>query len=196
MKTFTHDQIHGWTKSSWVTEVNWVSAGVGWCPLGVNWGRLRVLWGVNCGGFGHIFGSPQNQPEALVPSQTKAGSGSNIIETEVGGGGVDTPNHASGWLAPPTDPRPTPNQPPTNGQPIANQPNQKPTDSVHMVSPYFEGAESRSGLGLPRFLGFGSVSRANTCGPKPYLNQPQTDPNTTATSPTKSTHSGKYTPQG
>ena len=31
-----------------------------------------------------------------------------------------------------------------------------PTDHVHMLSPYFKGAESVSGLGLPQFLGFGS----------------------------------------
>ena len=45
---------------------------------------------------------------------------------------------------------------------MANQPNRRPTDCVCMVSPYFEGAESIPGLGLPRFLGFGSGSGATT----------------------------------
>ena len=40
-----------------------------------------------------------------------------------------------------------------------------------MVSPYFEGAESISGLGLPRFLGFGPGLGAETWWLDPNLGQ-------------------------
>ena len=42
----------------------------------------------------------------------------------------------------------------------ANQPNQRPTDSVHMVSPHVEGAESGSSLRLPQFPGCRASSGA------------------------------------
>ena len=62
------------------------------------------------------------------------------------GGPTDTPTDPTDSLLP----QPTPNRP----QPTPNRPNRWPTDHVHMVSPYFKGAESISGLGLPQFLGF------------------------------------------
>ena len=40
-----------------------------------------------------------------------------------------------------------------------------------MVSPYFEGAKSISGLGLPRFLGFGPGLGAETWWLDPNLGQ-------------------------
>ena len=51
------------------------------------------------------------------------------------------------------------------------QGNQQPTDTVHMVSPYFEGTKSISGLGLPQFLGFGPGSGAKPLRLNPNLEQ-------------------------
>jgi len=39
----------------------------------------------------------------------------------------------------------------TSSWPTPNRPSRRPTDHVHMVSSYFEGAESVSGLGLTQF---------------------------------------------
>ena len=58
-----------------------------------------------------------------------------------------------------------------------------------MVSPYFEGAEPISGLGLPQFIGFGPSSEAKTGVPDPNLGQKltlnrlSTDPQLTPNQP-------------
>ena len=57
-------------------------------------------------------------------------------------------------------------QPP---QPTLNRSNWQPTDSVHVVAPYFKGADCISDLGLPQFLDLKPGSRAKPWKPDPNV---------------------------